>query len=104
MEKVIKESECTGGCKTVAPKELTREQLVGMLQQMSEQDRKLFEENKKLKAVIEDMNMTNLFKRLDYLFRIITDDNKYLTAEFKFKCAQEIELLMTQPEQETPEE
>lgn len=104
MEKVIKEGECTGGCKTGAPKELTREQLVGMLQQMSEQDRKLFEENKKLKAVIEDMNMTNLFKRLDYLFRIITEDNKYLTDEFKIKCAQEIELLMTQPEQETPEE
>ena len=48
--------------------------------------------------------MTNLFKRLDYLFKVITEDNKYLTTEFKSKCAQEIEFLMTQPEQEAPEE
>jgi hypothetical protein len=106
MEKELKiEGTCTtGGCKQDAPQELTREQLVGMLHQMSEQDRKLFEENKQLRGVIEEMNMTNLFKRLDYLFKVITEDNKYLTTEFKSKCAQEVEFLMTQPEQETPEE
>ena len=99
MEKELKiEGACTtGGCKQDAPQELTREQLVGMLHQMSEQDRKLFEENKQLRGVIEEMNMTNLFK-------VITEDNKYLTTEFKSKCAQEIEFLMTQPEQEAPEE
>lgn len=106
MEKELKiEGTCTtGGCKQDVPQELTREQLVGMLHQMSEQDRKLFEENKQLRGVIEEMNMTNLFKRLDYLFKVITEGNKYLTTEFKSKCAQEIEFLMTQPEQETPEE
>ena len=98
MEKELnaKNTCTTGACKQDAPQELTREQLVGMLHQ-------LFEENKKLRNVIEEMNMTNLFKRLDYLFRIITEDNKYLTDEFKDKCAKEIEFLMTQ-EQETSEE
>lgn len=106
MEKELKtNSTCSASTyKQDAPQELTREQLVGMLHQMSEQDRKLFEENKKLREVIEEMNMTNLFKRLDYLFRVITEDNKYLTVEFKNKCAREIEFLMTQPEQEIPEE
>ena len=105
MEKELnaKNTCTTGACKQDAPQELTREQLVGMLHQMSEQDRKLFEENKKLRNVIEEMNMTNLFKRLDYLFRVITEDNKYLTTEFKDKCAKEIEFLMTQ-DQETSEE
>ena len=106
MEKELKTGNTctTGACKQDAPQELTREQLIGMLHQMSEQDRKLFEENKKLREVIEEMNMTNLFKRLDYLFKVITEDNPYLTVKFKNKCAREIEFLMTQPEQETPEE
>ena len=28
--------------------------------------------------------MTNLFKRLDYLFKVITEDNKYLTTEYNY--------------------
>lgn len=80
--------------------ELTREQLVGMLHQMSEQDRKLFEENKKLREIIEEMNRSTLFKRLDYLFKIIDEDNRYLPEDFKTRCGKEITVIMEQPEQE----
>lgn len=112
MEKEMKIRDCGDTCGTpkennesMAPKELSKEQLTGMLHQLSEQDRKLFEENKKLRQVIEDMNMANLFKRLDYLFRVITEDNKYLSEDFKKKCSKEIEYLITQPEEsETSEE
>lgn len=85
-------------------KELTVDELKGILHQMSEQDRQLFEENKKLRGVIEEMNMSNLFKRLDYLFKVVNEDNKFLSETFKAQCAKEIELLMTQPEvEESPE-
>lgn len=109
MEKEMKIEGCTGNCNSKqspnTPKEMSKEQLTGMLHQLSEQDRKLFEENKKLRQVIEDMNMTNLFKRLDYLFRIVTEDNQYISGDFKKKCGKEIEYLLTQPEEsETPEE
>ena len=104
MEK--KDVKVEGSKTTDTPKELTKEQLSGMLHQMSEQGKKLFEENRHLRETIEELNMSNLFKRLDYLFKVITEDNMYLSHSFKYKCAEEIEYLMTQPEveQELPKE
>lgn len=85
-------------------KELTVDELKGILHQISEQDRQLFEENKKLREAIEEVDMSNLFKRLDYLFKVVNEDNKFLSEAFKAQCAKEIELLMTQPEvEESPE-
>lgn len=84
---------------TKIPQELSKEQLTGMLHQISEQDRKLFEENKKLRSLIDNMDMSNAFKRLDYLFRIINEDNEYVSDNFKRKCGSEIEYILTAPEE-----
>lgn len=99
--KISSGCNCGGSCST--QKEMGKEELTGMLHQLSEQSKNLFNENKQLRQVIDEMNMTNLFKRLDYLFKVITEDNKYLSPDFKSKCAKEIELLMTQPEEPSEE-
>lgn len=88
------------GATCEAPKSLTKEQLEGALNNLSTQAEHLYKENQQLKKLAEEMNMTNLFKRLDYLFRIINEDNKFISEEFKAKCAKEIEELMTPPAQE----
>lgn len=85
--------------KEIQPKEMSTEQLKQVLHQMDERGRALFEENNNLRKLVQDMDMSNLFKRLDYLFRIIETDNPYLSEEFKNRCGKEIETLMTEPEE-----
>ena len=48
--------------------------------------------------MVNEANLNNLYKRLDYLFEVINKDNPYLSTEFKNKCAAEIEILMATPE------
>lgn len=79
------------------PTVLTYEQLKNVAQQLSVQVKNLTEENKQLKEYCEQMNYTNLYKRTDYLFDIITLDNKYLSDGFKRECGKEIERLFTRP-------
>lgn len=72
-------------------KELTREELLNILNQISEQDRKLVEENKKLRRMLEEIGNANFFKRLDYLFKVIKEESPYFTEEFKHSCSKEIQ-------------
>lgn len=81
---------------------LSLEELENVCHQLSEQARQLSVQNNNLMKALEAANLTNLFKRLDYLFSIIENDNKYLTEEFKAKCAEEImEILSKEEEPET---
>lgn len=81
---------------------LSLEELENVCHQLSEQARQLSVQNNNLMKALEAANLTNLFKRLDYLFAIIENDNKYLTEEFKAKCAEEImEILSKEEEPET---
>lgn len=81
---------------------LSLEELENVCHQLSEQARQLSVQNNNLMKALEAANLTNLFKRLDYLFSIIENDNKYLTEEFKAKCAEEImEILSKEEESET---
>lgn len=86
------------------PKELSREQLTGMLHQLSEQDRKLVEENRKLKGAIQEMYMTNTFKRLDYLFKVVESTDSVFSKDFIAKCAKEIEDITFGTEEPVTEE
>lgn len=89
----------------VKPAKLNYEQLEGIAHQLSEQGEKLYKENMELRKALEQANLTNLFKRLDYLFRIVEQDNQYLTDEFKTKCGAEIEQMMTaNPQEEESQE
>ena len=83
---------------TERPEKMSYEQLENIAHQLSEQAKQLY---MKLQAA----NMSNMFKRLDYLFEVVNKDNPYLSVDFKKQCANEIETLMATPEQpeDTPE-
>ena len=74
------------------PEKISYEQLEGVAHQLSEQNRQLF-------AKLQELNMTNMFKRLDYLFKVIENGHMF-GQDFLEKCIAEIESLMTVPEQE----
>lgn len=83
-----------------AKNKLSYEELENVCHQLSAQAQQLNVQNQQLRKMIEEANLTNLYKRLDYLFAVIDKDNAYLSHNFKVQCAVEIENLMTTPEQE----
>lgn len=87
------------------PKKLSYEELENACHQLSAQAQQLNAQNQQLRVALNEANLTNLYKRLDYLFEVINKDNSYLSVDFKKQCANEIETLMATPEQpeDTPE-
>ena len=79
-------------------KKLSYEELENVCRQLSTQAQQLSKQNQQLRAMINEANLANLYKRLDYLFEVIEKDNAYLSVEFKQKCADEIETLMATPD------
>lgn len=71
---------------------MSYEQLENVAHQLSEQNRQLF-------AKLQELNMTNMFKRLDYLFKVVENGHMF-KQDFLEKCIAEIESLMVVPEQE----
>ena len=74
------------------PEKMSYEQLENVAHQLSEQNRQLF-------AKMQELNIANMFKRLDYLFKVIENGHMF-KQDFLEKCIAEIESLMTVPEQE----
>ncbi len=74
------------------PEKMSYEQLENVAHQLSEQNRQLF-------AKVQELNMTNVFKRLDYLFKVVESGHMF-KQDFLEKCITEIENLMTVSEQE----
>ena len=74
---------------------MTYEQLESVARQLSEQNRELY-------TKLQQIDMMNIFKRLDYLFRVIENHTKFGKA-FVDKCKDEIVTLMTIPEKEDAE-
>lgn len=74
------------------PEKMSYEQLENVAHQLSEQNRQLF-------AKLQELNMVNMFKRLDYLFKVVENGHMF-KQDFFEKCIAEIENLMTVPEQE----
>lgn len=83
-----------------AKNKLSYEELENVCHQLSAQAQQLNVRNQQLRKMIEEANLANLYKRLDYLFAVIDKDNAYLSHDFKVQCAVEIENLMATPEQE----
>lgn len=63
----------------------------------------LQQQNAQMREALENTNYTNMFKRLDYLFKIIENAPMFKT-EFVEKCTVEIEAFMTLPEEPKSEE
>lgn len=74
------------------PEKMSYEQLENVAHQLSEQNRQLF-------AKLQELNMANIFKRLDYLFKVIENGHMF-KQDFFEKCIAEIEDIITVPEQE----
>lgn len=82
-------------------KKLSYEELENVAHQMSEQSRNLYAKNQQLAKALEENNMNNYFKRLDYLWAIIHSKSEYITEEFKVKCGKEfMEMLTTEEPKE----
>ena len=80
---------------------MSYEQLENIAHQLSDQAKQLY-------AKLQEANMVNMFKRLDYLFKVVENAHAFNEA-FVAKCVAEIEDLMTVPEteeetEEKPEE
>ena len=74
------------------PEKMSYDQLESVAHQLSEQNRQMF-------AKLQELNMANMFKRLDYLFKVIENGHMF-KQDFLEKCIAEIESLMVVPEQE----
>lgn len=64
-------------------KKLTYEELENVAHQLSEQSKQLY-------TKLQEANMVNIFKRLDYLFKVV-ENIKVFNEEFASKCISEIE-------------
>lgn len=71
---------------------MSYEQLEDVAHQLSEQVRQLY-------AKLQEANLENMFKRLDYLFRVVENAHSF-SVDFVNKCTSEIESLMTLPDPE----
>lgn len=69
---------------------LTYEQLENVCHQLSEQSRTLYQR-------LQEAEMSNLFKRLDYLFAVVENKDAFPSEFFK-DCVKEIMAAMTIPD------
>jgi hypothetical protein len=77
-------------------KKMSYEELENVAHQLSEQARKLY-------TRVQQLEMTNLFKRLDYLFKIVENKVSF-SIDFVDKCVSEIQSIMTVSENKEVEE
>ena len=56
------------------------------------------EQKKKVVEMLQAANMSNMFKRLDYLFKVVENGHMF-KQDFLEKCIAEIEEIMTVPEE-----
>ena len=70
-------------------KELSYEELKNVAGQLSQQ-------NQQLNMMLQQANMTNMFKRMDYLFKVLELKDCF-DSEFVITCFDEIKELMTPP-------
>ena len=73
-------------------KKLTYEELENVCHQLSEQSRTLYQK-------LQEANMTNIFKRLDYLFAVLENKNVF-PEEFVKACVEEVITSITIPKEE----
>lgn len=79
-------------------KKLTYEELENVCHQLSEQSRRLYQR-------VQESDLTNMFKRLDYLFAVV-ENSKHFPDEFTTKCVKEImdTLTIEEPAEQPKEE
>lgn len=74
-------------------KKFSYEELNDIASQLSQQNQQLY-------AQLQRVNMTNAFRRLDYLFKVV-ENGAWFTQEFLDNCISEIEESLTIKEEDT---
>lgn len=64
----------------------------------------LYQQNQVLSRQVQQLNMTNMFKRLDYLFMVLQHEGMFSDREFVESCVQEIQAALTVDNSEDTEE
>lgn len=95
-----KKPEMKIASKKDAPEKMSYEQLENVAHQMSEQSRNLYMQNQQLVQKLQEANLANFFKRLDWLWTVINSTTPYITEEFKQKCGEEFMSNMASPTEE----
>ena len=95
-EKKAKVVEMQPTTENVAKRERTYEEVVAENNQIKQQAEAMYRQ-------MQQMNMTNIFKRLEFLFKIVENRTAF-PEEFKNKCIMEIVNLITIPEEQKQEE
>ena len=78
------------------PEKLSYEQLENVAAELQKRCATLLGE-------LQNANMFNMFKRLDYLFKVVENNTRF-SVEFARKCVEEIEMLMAHPTEESKTE
>ena len=76
----------------VQNQKLSYEELQRVAMQLSEQAKALYKR-------VQELELTNMFKRLDYLFKVIENKSSF-PIEFSTKCANEIQSIIDSVEEE----
>jgi hypothetical protein len=63
----------------------------------------LSEQNRKMYMQLQEANMINMFKRLEFLFKVIENKGSF-SSEFVIKCVEEVEDIMTIPTEDKDSE
>lgn len=87
-EKRAKEVKMTPNHSSNKEQKLTYEQLNDACNQ-------LFQQNQYLMKQVRELDMTNSFRRLDYLFKVIEFSSVFKDADFINSCLEEIKDAMT---------
>jgi len=103
MEKKKVEEKKNVEKQEVKKEKLTYDELNNVCHQLSEQARNLYQQLQVANQKLEEANLTNAFRRLDYLFEIL-DKYKFFAEDFIAQCVNEITTIMTIPEQEPEKE
>lgn len=85
--------------KREVPEKMSYEQLENIAHQMSEQSRNLYSQNQQLAQKLKETELSNFFKKLEWLWLVINSDTTYLSEQFKIKCGQEFMESLTPPKE-----
>ena len=91
---IVKNETAEKTAKMTKKEKMSYEELENIAHQLSEQSRVLIQK-------LQDANMTNVFKRLDYLFKVI-DMAHMFEEEFVTECVNEVKGLIQIPEEIDP--
>ena len=95
QKKETKVKSAASAQKSAQSEKMSYEQLENIAHQLSEQVKQLY-------VKLQEANMANMFKRLDYLFKVVENGTMF-DPDFLNKCIDEIENVMM-PKEEPSEE